>query len=1083
MNEKKKSKKIIPLIAVLVLTAAAVTAVAVNYGAKSGEGEGENMKITEVNKKEGEESEYDPLSDSFGLMDRYSALLAEAADTKGRFYERVAELPDEIPVVKPRLMRPGDKYIFYVDGSSGDDNNEGTIENPFKTLSRALSEVSGMHQKSKEAKNDGITVYLREGVYSLMQTAALNVSHSGTDEKPLIISSYNGEEVVFEMGAKILGELFSDVTDPEIRARLSFYAADKIKTINLKSIGITDYGDEEILGNLQNQPVIYCENEELTPARYPNSGTVSVGPVINGGKAENPGREGLSFKFLDGRPLDWKDTGDIALFGALGVEWNPVRVRVSIDKENHSLISPDSPADGAVESDDPNREWAAPTSYYYYNVLEELDVPNEWYLDRTGNSGGKGTLYIYPDGDIKDKIYSYCVRKASHFELFGVENAVFNGLTIRNGSNVGIHLKDCRKVVIQNCTFDNLAAEGVLINGSRLSGLTGCFVYNTKRAGVEIRMNFEEYENLIPCRNFVQNCYIGRRDNDEQTGAVAMGDTVGCIISHNLIQNFAAYAIAPGGCENIIEYNEIAGSPKIVNDMAPIYWAGMLQRGTHIRYNYLHDPSFYPKGGNGIYWDELGTDCYAYGNIIDGFESGLYTHGGQSIVAVNNIVMNSEAENARFFTDAAGFYDINNGVWKRNIFNKNGGGLMEYTNLPRRVDPRQGIWKERYPDLCEYILRIDRYFEKFPNGDTTSWNGSSFSDPDEEYIRAPRANYISGNISYNQGGLSMTDIGKKTAFEISDNLITKNDPGFANAEKKDYNMIPSGEVKEAIPGFAAPPFSKMGILITGGKFGEFYKVNCVYPEDGSGVAAGITKFDWRSVPFTSYYELVLSEDKNFEDPAGIYRTADSDYSILLPDPGKTYYWKVTAYSYAAGFKDAAAESGIYSFGTYGSGEDCIIDSDTKMYIIPDGFEAVSKNDKLNVSFYADLYPMERNTGPFRIALKSDGKNSGYYIEFTKGYINQRSSVKLYKNTELLSEGVYDGSEIFKYKITAAAEYDSEKEEVKIRVYSAAVHKNNEQSQTKLVIMAADRDSPIKYGGFVFAADPGLKANISGMIIS
>ena len=1116
MNEKKaksgKSKKILFLVAVLILLTAAVIAVIIltacidtDTDTKETTGDSE-MKAEETT----EDGEYDPLSDGFGLMTSYSALKSDNTDTKGRFYERVAELPDEIPVVKPRRMRPDDKYIFYVDDKSGDDGNNGTVEKPFKTLGKALAEVSRMHLKSKDAKNDGITIYLRGGTYSLPQTVAMNISHSGTDKKPLMISDYNGEEVIFEMGAKIPGELFTEVTDPEVYARLNIYARNQIKTIDLKTLGITDYGDEEIYGNLQNQPVIYCGEQELTIARYPNSGTVSVGTVINGGKAENPGRDGLSFMFLDERPLGWKDTGDIALFGALGVEWNPVRVRVNIDKENHLLISPDSPSDGAVATNDPKHEWASPTSYYYYNVLEELDVPNEWYLDRTGTAGGKGKLYIYPEGDIKNKNYSYCVRKASHFELDGVKNVVFNGLTIRNGSNVGIHIKNCDKVVIQNCSFNNLAAEGVLINGCRLSGLTECFIYNTRRAGVEIRMNFDEYAALIPCRNFVQNCYIGRQDNDEQTGAVAMGDTVGCIISHNLIQNFAAYAIAPGGCENIIEYNEIAGVPKIVNDMAPIYWAGMFQRGTHVRYNYLHTPSFEPKGGNGIYFDELGTDCYAYGNIIDGFESGIYTHGGQSIVAVNNIVMNSASSNARFFTDALSFYDINNGVWKRNIFNKNGGGLMEYTNLPRRIDPREGVWKERYPDLCEFILKIDRYFEKFPNGDSTSWNGSSFSDSDEDYIRAPRLNYVASNISYNHGGISLTNIGKQTACEISNNLITRNNPGFADPDKKDYNMNPTDEVKEAIPDFIAPPFSKMGIIFTGGKFDKPRELNCIYPVVNSDVATGIIKFDWSPVKFTSYYELVLSENQNFENLTGVYKTANSNYSVCLPESGKKYYWKLTAYSYASPFKDIVVNSDIFSFNTINAGNAdisldyfsgsldnpvkdsnvftvtdgvLIIDSDKEANIFPAESVLISANDKLSVSFYADLYPMERDVGPFCIALKSDNGGNAYYIEFTKGYLNKRAAVKLYKNSEIISESVYDGSEIFKYKISIVAEYVSDKDEVRIRVYSAAVHGSNEQSQTKLVITATDKDSPIKHGGFMFKVKSGSKANISNFIIS
>ncbi len=74
--------------------------------------------------------------------------------------------------------------VIYV-AMDGDDQNEGTLENPFRTIAKASSEAEA-----------GTTVFIREGTYE----EPLIVQHTGTKQKPITFQSYEEEEVTLDGG-------------------------------------------------------------------------------------------------------------------------------------------------------------------------------------------------------------------------------------------------------------------------------------------------------------------------------------------------------------------------------------------------------------------------------------------------------------------------------------------------------------------------------------------------------------------------------------------------------------------------------------------------------------------------------------------------------------------------------------------------------------------------------------------------------------------------------------------------------------------------------------------------------------------
>lgn len=97
------------------------------------------------------------------------------------------ERPEEdAPLKTPEVKDPG--FTVFVDIHSGKDENEGTLENPVKTIEKAIGLLRGYEGKK--------TMYLREGVYYMKKPLLL----TQVDEH-LTISSYNNEKVILS-GAK-----------------------------------------------------------------------------------------------------------------------------------------------------------------------------------------------------------------------------------------------------------------------------------------------------------------------------------------------------------------------------------------------------------------------------------------------------------------------------------------------------------------------------------------------------------------------------------------------------------------------------------------------------------------------------------------------------------------------------------------------------------------------------------------------------------------------------------------------------------------------------------------------------------------
>ena len=278
---------------------------------------------------------------------------------------------------------------FFV-SPAGQDTNPGTAEKPFATLERARDAVRQLRPADGKLRG-GATIWLRAGDY--LRTAALELSaaDSGTAEAPVVWRAWQDETVRLLGGRTLSG--FQPVTDPAVLNRLDEKARGGVRQVDLRALGITEFGQMQSRGfGRPTTPAhceLFCDGKPMTLARWPNEGESSQIAGFPEAQAQDDGHGGKigrledGFSFAGDRPLGWKDTSDLWVHGYWSWDWANSYERVaSLDREQRLVKT--APPHGLYGFRKGQR-------FHFLNVLEELDQPGEWFLDRAA-----GVLYFWP---------------------------------------------------------------------------------------------------------------------------------------------------------------------------------------------------------------------------------------------------------------------------------------------------------------------------------------------------------------------------------------------------------------------------------------------------------------------------------------------------------------------------------------------------------------------------------------------------------------------------------------------------------------------------------------------------------------
>jgi len=694
----------------------------------------------------------------------------------------------------------GSDNRFFV-SPNGNDTNPGTKSQPFKSLEKARDAI---RELKVAGTFNGCQVFLREGAYFRTETFVLNEIDSGTKSNPVIYSAYENEKVVIHGGVKIETKNAQKITDKNILERIDSRIKDEIFEINLAGLGLHNLGKMRPVGFSRPFGPVWAElfvnDNPYFIARWPNDSTLKIGEIIDTGSVPRDGdfsNRGGAFKYYTDRPLTWKSHNDIWISGYFKMGWAEDAVQLAeIDTVNKVFKTKQPSLYGFGTGKKFSR-------YYIYNVLEEVDQPGEYYIDRENEK-----LYFYPIDKIM-KIELSVLEKPM-VSLLGASNVSFNGITFECSRGMGIYMERTENDIIKNCTFKNLGIVGVCMGkgivpfknlmhegeGEPASGIIGsylqhvykdilfdreaghnngvvnCTIYNTGAGG--IHLSGGSRITLEPGRNYVENCTIHDFNRIEKSYRAAIDISgVGNRISHCEIYNAPSMAILMRGNDHLFEYNEIHHVCQEVHDQGAIYYGrDPSERGHKVYYNFFHHLNTI-RATSAVYHDDGACGMEVFGNIF--YKPGripVLIGGGMDNPYTNNI-----------FIDAVlGIHvDNRNQGWAKKIMEKGG----TYDERLRTVKYNQPPYSIKYPHLANY------------------WDDNP---------SVPKRNPVSKNVFYKVG---KTYAGKKEWMPFKDdNWVTNENPGFVDAGVMNFKLKKSARVFSEIPGFQDIPFEKIGVIKT-----------------------------------------------------------------------------------------------------------------------------------------------------------------------------------------------------------------------------------------------------------------------------
>jgi len=673
----------------------------------------------------------------------------------------------------------------------GNDANPGTREKPFATVEQAREAVRSLKQEG-ELPTGGVTVYLREGIYYLAQTLTFDQRDSGTQTAPVTYRAYDREQVWLSGGKPLDARAWQPVTDPAVLARIDPAARGQVLQADLAAVGVPPDVPElpdTFYGFRWPNPVLaelFCEGARMQLARWPNTGFAQFGEIVEPGEeyadANGPWRL-PRFRFDNDRIARWHaDTGYwMSGYWSQGYLSSCVRGgKVDLEQREIEMAYP---INWGLSDRGGHR-------FFVFNLLEELDSPGEWFLDRKTN-----LLYFWPPSAGAEAHTVVSVLSEPLITMNSANYLTFRGIGFQEGRQNAVDMRDCSHNRLIACTIRNVGGEGVVITGGVDDGVQGCDIHDTGWGGIQLHGG--DRLTLTPCNHFADNNHIYNTGISRRTHAGPIRlEGVGLRASHNLIHHEPHQAVWFNGNDIMMEYNEIYYVLTETTE-GGVFYSGYdwTYRGNVIRYNYIHhiNDSIPGCGSEAkvVHLDDCVAGTSFLGNLCYLCGDGVAMCGGPDNIADNNIFINCktgvaiEGRGLEWWDWVKHPDGTVSAVDKRNGRQDESNQLLQ--NL-ERMPYTQPPWT-KYPHLADIL-------EREPAG-------------------APYFCQSTRNIAFNGGSVTwMQDNIKPEWVTVKDNWDNEGDPGFVNAAKGDFHLRPDAPVIAKI-GFEPLPIEQMGLVNDG----------------------------------------------------------------------------------------------------------------------------------------------------------------------------------------------------------------------------------------------------------------------------
>lgn len=575
------------------------------------------------------------------------------------------------------LPTPG---VTFVVAPDGDDANPGTREKPFATLERARDAVRACKVDGALPRG-GATVYLRGGRYVVTNTFTLGEEDSGLFGAPVVYRAWRDERPVLDGGFRV--RRLSKIGDPAVLARLPEAARGHVRVADLTAQGFADFGPQKSYGYGLNNKVVrelFEDGAPLRIARWPNQDVLKIGEVLD---ATN---RVFACAEASARMSRWALASDLMANGYWLHLWAGCTVPVAST----------DPAAGTFRlGEKPGYGMAKERPFYVLNLLEEIDEPGEWFLDRAA-----GKLYVWP---LRHPWFSDFVLSRWNrpfVEARKVREVVLLGLTFEYGQQHGIVMDECVNASVVGCVVRRMGGTALTVTQGANVKIYGNAFHTLGHTGMHVTGG--NRKNLTSGQIVIENNEVSDFGRCSRTyNPAVLLEGCGARVAHNHFHHAPSSAMRIEGNDHLIEYNLVDHVVQESDDQGGIdMWGNPSYRGVVIRFNRWRDigGGDIPCGQAAIRFDDAISGTLVYGNLFErtsnGHFGGVQIHGGQMNIVDNNVFVDCKI--------GVSFSPWGPKRWNDYLTRDSMKRLL-YDDVDIKLPP----YSKRYPELCELTKNVD----------------------------------------------------------------------------------------------------------------------------------------------------------------------------------------------------------------------------------------------------------------------------------------------------------------------------------------------------------------------------------------
>ncbi|MBZ9685957.1 discoidin domain-containing protein [Clostridium estertheticum] len=461
--------------------------------------------------------------------------------------------------------------IYYV-ATTGDDSNAGTIDRPFKTISKASSVLKA-----------GDTCVIRGGDYH----ESMAPVNSGTEGSPITYKSYPNETVTISGCDSLTG-----------------WTLDQGNTY--KATMNWDMGAE-------NQ--VFVNGTMMKLAQYPNwTNDTSVFDLTSFARMDS----GTATSITDAE-LNKPDNYWVGATVIVKGWWSTQSAIVTSSKGSTVNFS-------TLGWSDQYTNPCAGAKYTICGKYDLLDRDREWYYDkntstlylRTPNGGDPNTMVV----EAKKRKYAFDLTGRSYINIENV-NILGSSITTNNANHcniIGIKAQYLSHTINLQTAY-SYDDTGIDLSGSYNTIRDSQIIYSSGN-GVVVRGN----NNNVINNEIHETDYMGTYN-----ACVSLAGGNQHLVSHNTLYNTGRILIEGAGFwDSIIEYNDISKPGRLSFDFGAMYFCRTDGGNSEIRYNLVHDSTDQDGGiQGGIDFDSNVHSFLVHHNTVWNCDSNSFYYGGR----------------------------------------------------------------------------------------------------------------------------------------------------------------------------------------------------------------------------------------------------------------------------------------------------------------------------------------------------------------------------------------------------------------------------------------------------------------------